>query len=564
MPIKTGHREFSITVEGQVVPRSYQLLSVSVVLEANKIAYSRLVYKDGDAATGSFAIIDAATFEHGNKLEIKTNEGRDSALLFGGIVVAQQIKLSESKSSHLIITCKHVSVKMSLVRQGRYFEEVSDKDIFMELFSEHGLEVDVMTTEAIIHKQLVQYDTTDWDFCLARAQAAGLILFTKGDTVQITQANIDSEAAVNLEFGATLLAADIQTDARSQTQEIAAVRWDSVNQDLISRRGQIQVEESPGSTNAKTLSEAMGAKEHLLREFTQSDEELQHFVDATTTLNAINRVSGTLKTIGVSTVFPGDVVNLSGLSNNFNGKALVTGVRHEFDTTSGWRTFYQVGGLTLPKRQSEVQASGLHYAKVVDVVDPENELRVKIKLPMLDDASDGIWARVASIDAGPDRGLFVRPEIEDEVIVGFVQNDMRQATVLGILHSSARAATETPSIANHIKTWVTRSGLSLRFDDELKAVSLSSPSGNVIQVSEDESGILLKDENGNQYTMNDKGITIESAGDLVISATGNIEIKANQNLDLSAGQQLSAEGSAGTTLESSAITTVKGSLVQIN
>ena len=564
LPIVTGHREFSISVEGEVVPRSYQLLSVSVVLEANKIAYSRLAYKDGEASTGSFAIIDDGMFEHGKKVEIKTDEARNSTLLFAGIIVAQQITLRENKSSQLIITCKHASVKMSVVSQGRYFEEVSDQDVIEELFAEHGVDVNMQTNEAIVHKQLVQYESTDWEFCLARAQAAGLIMLTKGDTVFIVPPSVDSDAAVNLEFGATLLSADIKTDARSQTKNVEAVRWDSAQQNIAQRSGQIQMTESPGATNAKILSEAIGGQEHVLRAPTQSDEELQYLADATTTMNAVNRVSGSLKTIGVSSVFPGDVVSLSGLSKNFNGKALVTGVRHEFDAVSGWRTYYQVGGISAPNRPSVKPACGLHIGKVVDIVDPENEYRVKVKLPMLDDTSDGIWARVASIDAGPDRGLFVRPEIDDEVIVGFVQNDMRQATVLGMLHSSAHASTETPNEDNHIKTWVTRSGLSLRFDDDLKALSLSSPNGNVIQISEDEAGIALIDENGNQYIMNDSGITIESANDLIISASGNIEINAGINMELSASAQFSAKGSAGTTIESSAITEIKGSLVQIN
>jgi uncharacterized protein involved in type VI secretion and phage assembly len=206
----------------------------------------------------------------------------------------------------------------------------------------------------------------------------------------------------------------------------------------------------------------------------------------------------------------------------------------------------------------------LHIGIVVDLEDPENEFRIKIKLPMLDNNSDGIWARVASIDAGPDRGLFVRPEVNDEVIVGFVQSDMRSAMVLGMLHSSAHAPTEVQEADNHIKTWVTRSGLALRFDDEQVAVTLSSPAGNIIEISEDESGISLKDQNGNQYIMNDRGITLESARDLTISAAGDIEINAGANLVLSAASQLGAEGGTGASIESGAITVVKGALVQIN
>ncbi len=550
-----------------MVPRSYQLLSVSVVLAANKIAYSRIAYKDGDAATGDFSIIDNGMFDYGKTVSINTNDDSNSIPLFVGIVVAQQIKLRESGASQLIITCKHASVLMSIATQARYYEDLTDQDVIEQLFNEHELKVNVQNKETILHKQLVQYETTDWDFCLARAQAAGLVIYTKGENIEITPLSLDSEPVVNLEFGATLLSADLKTDARSQTNNIQAIRWDSAGQTLIQKEGEITLQESPGVTNASTLSKAMGEADHTLRARTQSDEELQAFVNASTTANAVNRVSGTLKTIGVGSVFPGDTVNLNGLSDNFNGKALVTGVRHEFNTLSGWRTFYQLGGIAAPNKPKDASsqaANGLHFGIVVDIVDPDNEWRVKVKLPMLDNTGEGIWARVASIDAGADRGLYVRPEIGDEVIVGFVQNDMRHATVLGMLHSSALAATETPDADNHIKTWVTRSGLALRFDDDLHAITLSSPSGNVIQINEDELGITIEDENGNQFIMNDAGISLESASDLSISAQGKIEINAGSNLNLDAGAVLSAQGSSGAALKSNAVTEVKGSLVKIN
>jgi uncharacterized protein involved in type VI secretion and phage assembly len=308
----------------------------------------------------------------------------------------------------------------------------------------------------------------------------------------------------------------------------------------------------------------MGDAEHTLHTAAQSDEELQALVNAVATINAVNRVSGTLTTIGVGSVFAGDTVMLSGLSKSFNGEALVTGVRHEFSISSGWRTFYQLGGLALPPKPSCGPTNGLHVGIVVDIVDPDNEWRVKIKLPMLDNSAEGIWARVASIDAGANRGFYVRPELGDEVIVGFIQNDMHHPAVLGMLHSSALSATETPDANNHIKTWVTRSGLALRFNDDLHAITLSSPNGNVIEISDDASGITLKDENGNQYIMNAAGISLQSASDLSISASGKIEINAGTSLDLAAGAQFSAQGDSGATLESSATTVVKGSLVKIN
>ena len=72
--------------------------------------------------------------------------------------------------------------------------------------------------------------------------------------------------------------------------------------------------------------------------------------------------------------------------------------------------------------------------------DPDGEHRVRVKLPLVNNADDGVWARVASLDAGNDRGFFFRPEIGDEVVVGFFDDDPRRPVMLGMLHSSAKAA----------------------------------------------------------------------------------------------------------------------------
>ena len=71
--------------------------------------------------------------------------------------------------------------------------------------------------------------------------------------------------------------------------------------------------------------------------------------------------------------------------------------------------------------------------------DPDKEDRVQIQLPTVD-ANEGIWARVSSMDAGKGRGSFFRPEIHDEVVVGFLNGDPRHAIILGMLNSSANPA----------------------------------------------------------------------------------------------------------------------------
>ena len=180
-----------------------------------------------------------------------------------------------------------------------------------------------------------------------------------------------------------------------------------------------------------------------------------------------------------------------------------------------------------------------------------------------DHEEQGIWARVASLDAGDNRGAFFRPEIDDEVIIGFINADPRQAVILGSLNSSSKPAPISATDDNHEKGFFTRSGMKILFDDDKKEVTIDTPNGNKIQLSEDQGSILVEDENGNKIQMNSDGIEIESIKDINISAQGDVNIEG-LNVNAKANVQFAAEGSAGAELSAGGSTVVKGAIVQIN
>ena len=93
----------------------------------------------------------------------------------------------------------------------------------------------------------------------------------------------------------------------------------------------------------------------------------------------------------------------------------------------------------------------------------------------MSDSEEGVWARLATLDAGDGRGTFFRPEIDDEVVVGFLDGDPRFPVVLGQCHSSAKPAPEPAKDDNHVKGYVSRSKLKLTFDDDKKVVVLETP-----------------------------------------------------------------------------------------
>jgi uncharacterized protein involved in type VI secretion and phage assembly len=269
---------------------------------------------------------------------------------------------------------------------------------------------------------------------------------------------------------------------------------------------------------------------------------------------------------GIATILPGDTVTLGGVGDRFSGDVLVTGVRQAFDTQQGWKTHLQFGGIApdaelrgrlQTSRVTELLApvAGLQAGVVTDNEDPAGEFRVRVRLPLVNDGDDGVWARVASLDAGAERGFFFRPEIGDEVLLGFLDDDPRQPVLLGMLHSSALVAPLSPSNDNHKKGYTSRSKIELLFDDDKKSVTLTTPGGNTLALDDDAQGITIQDQNGNKIVLSSSGITIESSKAL--------ELKAGTTLDVKASAALTVEGTASTDVKSGGVVKVAGSAIQL-
>jgi uncharacterized protein involved in type VI secretion and phage assembly len=186
-----------------------------------------------------------------------------------------------------------------------------------------------------------------------------------------------------------------------------------------------------------------------------------------------------------------------------------------------------------------------------------------VQIPIINTKEQGIWARIATLDAGENRGSFFRPEIGDEVIIGFINDDPNDAVVLGMLHSSGKPAPIVAKDDNHEKGFVTRSKMKMLFNDDKISYTLETPAGKKLILDEDAKVIKIEDEHANVITLKKEGITMESAGDIKIKASGDVSIEG-KNIKMKASAQFKAEGSSGTELKSGAVTVVKGSQVQIN
>jgi uncharacterized protein involved in type VI secretion and phage assembly len=195
--------------------------------------------------------------------------------------------------------------------------------------------------------------------------------------------------------------------------------------------------------------------------------------------------------------------------------------------------------------------------------DPGNEFRIQVKFPLMDNDAEGIWARVALLDAGDGRGSFFMPEVKDEVIVGFINDDPRDAVVLGMLNSSSKPAPLTPSDDNHEKGFFTRSKMKILFNDDKKVMTLHTPAGKEIILDDDQKKIIIQDDNKNKIELSKDGIIIESCKDIKLKAKSDIKGEG-VNVEMKGSGNFKGEGSGGAKLTSSGTTEVKGSIVNIN
>ena len=566
---------FSILSAGTAVSRTYNVLSIIVNKEVNRIASATIVFADGDPAKESFEISNKPDFEPGKEIEIKAGYRADEETIFKGIVIKHSIKIRKN-GSLLIVECKDKAVKMTNSCKCKYFHDVTDSDMMEELIDTYGIDKDVEST-SITHKQVIQYNSTDWDFVLCRADVNGMLCIANDGKLSIAKPDFSSTEVLSLQYGATIHDLDAEIDARFQYKAIKASAWNFTDQELLDT---VEAEDpgipEAGNLTKDTLAGVIDEEEFRLYHSGKIEEpELQQWVNAKMMRHQLAKIRGKVKTDGTAAVLPGTVIQLNGAGERFEGKLFVTGVRHEVEK-GNWQTVIQFGvnpewfvqtyNVEQPNAGAMLPGiKGLQIGIVTKLEsDPDGEDRIQVKIPVINKDDEGTWCRVASLDAGEKRGMFFRPEIDDEVIVGFIDNDPRHAVVLGMLNSSAKPAPITAADDNHEKGYVSRSEMKMIFNDDKKSITIETPGGNKVLISEDEKKIHMEDQNGNKMTMSEDGITLESIKDIIMKAPkGDMKCEA-KNIEMKSSAQAKLEGGSGAEMKSGGTTKVTGSMVQIN
>lgn len=580
---KHGVATFDILIDGSVVNPEYEVVSITITKEVNKIPMAKIVFKDGGAPEETFKISEDEEFLPGKSISIKLGHDSKNEELFKGIIVKHGIKVREGGETQLVLDCRDEAIKMTLGRHNYYYEELKDSEIIEEIIGRYsGLDKDVEATK-VKHLEMVQHHITDWDFMMLRAEANGKLVTVDDGKIIIKKPKTSGKEALSVLFGSTIISFEAEMDGRSQWASVEAKSWDYANQDLFENSVDSVSIKELGNVEGSDLASDISPEQFELRHSGQViEEELQEWTKGTLQKSRLSKIRGRAKFTGFGKIKPGEMIQLQGLGSRFNGKAFVSGVYQELKSGI-WITQAQFGLDPTPfsELHKDVIAPpaaglispihGLQIGKVVQLQeDPEGENRILVRLPIIDNSANGVWARVATLDAGENRGSFFLPEIDDEVIVGFLNDDPREAIVLGMVNSSAKPAPIEAQDDNHEKAIVTRSGMRVHFHDETKTITIDTPEGNKVVLDEDTTSITVQDQNDNSIVLNDAGIVMKSPFDIAIEADGKIDVKAGAditiggvNIKASADSAMEIKG-ATTKLTADGVNEIKGSVVNIN
>jgi Rhs element Vgr protein len=389
-----------------------------------------------------------------------------------------------------------------------------------------------------------------------------------------------------------MIEVEAEIDARSQLSSVTSSAWNFSEQSVSRGDSSEPTVNQQGNLSGSQLADVMGGSSYEI--FTCApviSGDLKNWANAQLLKSRLARIRGRVLFPGSAKPTPGQVVELAGLGQRFNGKAFISGVTHRIER-GDWQTEVEFGlsPRWFVEETPDVEARpaagllpsvhGLQIGKVKKIQDdPDGQTRIQVDLPMISPDGDGVWARIAGPYATKNAGVFFMPEVGDEVVICFVNNDPSFPVIVGSLYSSQRTPPFTPDEPNTNKAIVSNSQLKITLDDVKKVIQIRTPGGHIVTMSDDEKTITLVDSNNNKIEMASSGISLSSPGDITIKATGQIQMEAQTNVSIKATADLSlqglnvaakaqialsAQGQAQAELSASGQTTVRGAVVMIN
>jgi uncharacterized protein involved in type VI secretion and phage assembly len=519
-----------LTVDGAPLRTElYDKLVLVHVEESVQLPDSFMVHFDDP----HFELFDEDKFKPGTRLEIAFRAEADPVVVTSGEVTAVSVEPGRSGRHELVITGLDLTHRLARGAKSRAFTNMTDADIAKRIAGEYGLDTDIDGTSEV-RAHAMQHGETDYAFLRRIASAIGYDFWITEKKFHFKKKPAGRTQPPTLTWGENLKDFKVRFASADLCDEVVVTAWDPVDKRAITGRAKTP---DPGTDAPAAQEMARAAKSAfgaVTRRAGQFPAASQAEADARAEALLLKASSGSVVLRGEAAGNPwlgaGNDVKLDKVGRRLGGKYRVTSVEHIYGADRPYTTRFVCGakeahgladllsGGGVSNRQEHRGWGSIVVGVVTNNDDKESQARVKVKFPTLGD-DESAWARVVSPGAGSSRGMQWLPEVGDEVMVGFENDDKSRPVVLGGLWGRKDKPPEASSTQ----------------DGKVKQRILASRKDHRLVLTDDpKSSISLKlGDAGCELLLEQSESKLTGEKKLTITAD-QIEIKASQKMTLDA------------------------------
>lgn len=546
-------------------------------------------------------VLSKSNAKVGGKLAVKVNVATSSSptTLIEAEITALELEF-DTGGTFTVIRGYDPAHRLFRDRRTVSYVQMTASDIATQVAKRAGLKVGKVDSTSTVFPFVSQAGQTDWEILTQLARDAGLDLTVRNGSFSFVASASASGTPAVLKFGEELIRFRSILTSAQQVGQVEVRGWNVAEKNAL-------VGTAPAKTSTVELptvkptdmASAFGNPTYVS---TDVPYRTQNEVDQAAKALAEEKASAFAEFEGVARGNPelraGRKVSLEGLGAPFEGKYTITSARHRFDPTTGYTTAIAVTGkqdrsllgLASGGSRSRQTPAGVVIAQVTDVHDPDKMGRVKVKYPWLSADYVSGWARVVCQGAGKDRGWIALPEVGDEVLVGFEQQDFDRPVVFGGLYNGLDTMPAGPndlvdggSGAINRRSLVSRKGHRIDLldqDGSSEGVRIATQDGKFLIFLDKTNTTITVHADGKVLIEGSQGITLDAkTSDLTMKA-GSIKMNATQGVQVDGGSgsvamksngavtveglSVSVKGNTTAELKGGGMTTISGSLVKIN
>jgi phage baseplate assembly protein V len=412
----------------------------------------------------------------GSSIEIALPE--ISGSLFNGEITAIEQHYQGGRGQTVHVRCYDKLHRLRKRQPVRTHVQITPAELARELVTDIGLTVEV-DEDGPLTPYLLQYQQSDFDLLADLCRRSGLYLTLRGDLLHLVTLRGTGES-IDLALGSTLLEARIELNAEAACRSITAKGWDVWKVEAHEARADdprsgrdVSAEAPPDRFNAsgeRTLTDEVLPDDLHARAVAQGELDLRAAREVTIWGIAEGDVS----------LAPGARIDVSGVSDQFSGRYVLTSVSHRIDRRSGFVSEIS----TLPPRfKAEPKGATVVWGTVTSVEDPERMGRVRAKLPAFGEVETD-WMSVMAAGAGASKGFVILPDVDDQVLVLFPGADMSQSIVLGGLYGldgPTDYGVDGASVRRYFLG--TPGGQRIKLDDSGECIRLENKGGSFVELA---------------------------------------------------------------------------------